>query len=121
MYVVSFEFLQVRRERFIFYTEFSISDFSLAKIFSLLKIMNSISEECNDLKKRYDACFNTWYTENFLRGDTKSDPCRELFESYRTCVMVRRAFIINFVRETLKICEPKVIARNGEMLVASWR
>lgn len=49
--------------------------------------MNSISEDCNDLKKRYDACFNSWYTESFLRGDTKSEPCRELFEKYHACVM----------------------------------
>lgn len=51
--------------------------------------MNSISDECNDLKKKYDTCFNSWYTESFLRGDTQSEPCRELFESYRSCVMVR--------------------------------
>ncbi|XP_046849675.1 uncharacterized protein C119.18-like [Xenia sp. Carnegie-2017] len=49
--------------------------------------MNSISDECNDLKKKYDTCFNSWYTESFLRGDTQSEPCRELFESYRSCVM----------------------------------
>ena len=50
--------------------------------------MNSISDECNDLKKNYDACFNSWYTESFLRGETKSEPCKELFESYRACVLV---------------------------------
>ncbi|CAB4014468.1 TP53-regulated inhibitor of apoptosis 1-like [Paramuricea clavata] len=49
--------------------------------------MNSISEECNDLKKSYDACFNSWYTEKFLQGETSSEPCRELFESYRACVL----------------------------------
>ena len=57
--------------------------------YRVLKIMNSISEECTDLKKNYDACFNSWYTEKFLRGETKSEPCKELFESYRACVLVR--------------------------------
>ena len=57
-------------------------------LFIFRVIMNSISEECNDLKKSYDACFNSWYTEKFLQGETSSEPCRELFESYRACVLV---------------------------------
>jgi hypothetical protein len=67
--------------------------FQGVKIFYILYIylsliMNSISEKCNDLKKSYDACFNSWYTEKFLQGETNSEPCRELFESYRACVLV---------------------------------
>ena len=50
--------------------------------------MNSVGEECNDLKKEYDACFNVWYTDHFLKGDYKSDPCSELLKTYRTCVLV---------------------------------
>lgn len=49
--------------------------------------MNSIGSECNDLKKEYDSCFNVWYSESFLKGDYKSDPCSELLKNYRTCVL----------------------------------
>ena len=50
--------------------------------------MNSIGPECNDLKKEYDACFNVWYSESFLKGQYKADPCSELLKSYRSCVLV---------------------------------
>lgn len=49
--------------------------------------MNSIGPECNDLKKEYDACFNVWYSESFLKGQYKADPCSELLKSYRSCVL----------------------------------
>ncbi|XP_068698692.1 TP53-regulated inhibitor of apoptosis 1-like [Montipora capricornis] len=49
--------------------------------------MNSIGPECNDLKKEYDACFNVWYSESFLKGEYKTDPCGELLKSYRSCVL----------------------------------
>lgn len=52
--------------------------------------MNSIGPECNDLKKEYDACFNVWYSESFLKGEYKSDPCAELLKNYRSCVLVSR-------------------------------
>ena len=52
--------------------------------------MNSIGPECNDLKKEYDACFNVWYSESFLKGEYKSDPCGELLKNYRSCVLVSR-------------------------------
>lgn len=47
--------------------------------------MNSVSEECQQLKKDYDACFNTWFKEKFLRGSTE-DGCAVLFQSYQSCV-----------------------------------
>ena len=50
--------------------------------------MNSVGPECNDLKKEYDSCFNVWYSESFLKGDYKSDPCSELLKNYRACVLV---------------------------------
>ncbi|EDO32160.1 predicted protein [Nematostella vectensis] len=49
--------------------------------------MNSVGEECNELKREYDACFNVWYTDYFLKGDRQTTPCKEMFEKYRTCVM----------------------------------
>ncbi|EQC52971.1 distribution and morphology protein Mdm35 [Schizosaccharomyces japonicus yFS275] len=47
---------------------------------------SSIAPECTNLKKRYDACFNEWYTGKFLKGDTDDSQCAELFQEYRKCV-----------------------------------
>ena len=30
--------------------------------------MNSLDPECNELKTKYDSCFNLWFTEKFLKG-----------------------------------------------------
>ncbi|EFX69007.1 hypothetical protein DAPPUDRAFT_301169 [Daphnia pulex] len=48
--------------------------------------MNSVSEACSQLKQNYDACFNTWFTEKFLRGDHSTDSCGPFFKVYRECV-----------------------------------
>jgi len=48
--------------------------------------MNSLDPECNDLKKKYDSCFNLWFTEKFLKGDTNDDMCAPLFVVYKECV-----------------------------------
>ncbi|KAL5264286.1 hypothetical protein ACHWQZ_G005401 [Mnemiopsis leidyi] len=47
--------------------------------------MNSISDECTPLKHDYDLCFNSWYSEKFLKG-IPSTECEELFKTYQTCV-----------------------------------
>ena len=39
-------------------------------------------KRCADLKGIYSKCFNTWYTEKFLKGDT-SAACQVEFEAYR--------------------------------------
>lgn len=49
--------------------------------------MESIDPECTKLKQKYEACFNTWYSEKFLKGETQ-DECQELFKEYRTCLEV---------------------------------
>lgn len=51
--------------------------------------MNSISPECQELKEKYDACFNKWFSEKFLKGNTK-DECGALFEVYQDCVKVNK-------------------------------
>lgn len=51
--------------------------------------MNSIGKDCNDLKAKYDACFQVWFSEKFLKGDTNDDMCKPIFNVYRDCV--RRA------------------------------
>lgn len=51
--------------------------------------MNSIGENCNDMKRAYDACFNAWFAEKFLRGHTNDAVCAPLFKTYQQCVKVR--------------------------------
>ena len=48
--------------------------------------MESIGKDCTELKKKYDECFNFWFSEKYLKGDTKSNICADLFGSYQTCV-----------------------------------
>lgn len=47
--------------------------------------MNSMDDECTPLKREYDSCFNSWFRENFLKGDT-NDVCGEVFTKYQKCV-----------------------------------
>ncbi|KAK3803233.1 hypothetical protein RRG08_013816 [Elysia crispata] len=47
--------------------------------------MNSVGEECQELKRRYDECFNKWFAEKFLKGQ-RDDPCQPLFKVYQECV-----------------------------------
>jgi TRIAP1/MDM35 family protein len=53
--------------------------------------MNSISAECQELKEKYDDCFNKWFSEKFLKGYTKDD-CAPLFEVYQNCVKVQKIY-----------------------------
>ncbi|XP_072020543.1 TP53-regulated inhibitor of apoptosis 1-like [Amphiura filiformis] len=48
--------------------------------------MNSIGEECTELKREYDACFNAWFSDKFLKGKYKNDPCAGIFQKYQACV-----------------------------------
>lgn len=47
--------------------------------------MNSVGEECGELKKAYEECFNKWFSEKFLKGVTE-DACAPLFRVYQQCV-----------------------------------
>ncbi|KAJ3044096.1 Mitochondrial distribution and morphology protein 35 [Rhizophlyctis rosea] len=49
--------------------------------------MASISPECTELKRQYDECFNKWYSNKFLQGDTTQD-CEEVFKLYKACVWI---------------------------------
>ncbi|KAK3084446.1 hypothetical protein FSP39_013678 [Pinctada imbricata] len=51
--------------------------------------MNSISAECQELKQKYDECFNKWFSEKFLKGITKDD-CKDLYNVYTACVKVKQ-------------------------------
>jgi TRIAP1/MDM35 family protein len=51
--------------------------------------MESIGKECTPLKKEYDSCFQEWYTNDFLKGTSKTKvPCEELFKRYQSCLEV---------------------------------
>lgn len=50
--------------------------------------MNSIGENCNELKSKYDACFNSWFSDKFLKGHTDDSQCKPLFQVYQKCVQV---------------------------------
>ncbi|CAF1205682.1 unnamed protein product [Adineta ricciae] len=48
--------------------------------------MSSISPACQALKDEYDACFNSWFAEHYLKGDTSADMCTNLFKKYQACI-----------------------------------
>lgn len=50
--------------------------------------MNSLGENCTELKRQYDACFNAWFSEKFLKGDTSESMCAPIFKVYQECVKV---------------------------------
>ncbi|XP_065215888.1 TP53-regulated inhibitor of apoptosis 1-like isoform X2 [Planococcus citri] len=43
-------------------------------------------ESCRQLKEQYEACFNVWFPEKFLKGDNNDSMCKELLKSYTDCV-----------------------------------
>ncbi len=49
--------------------------------------MNSLDKKCQESKEKYDACFNNWFSERFLKGENK-DECQHLFMDYQKCVKV---------------------------------
>nr|XP_039320330.1 TP53-regulated inhibitor of apoptosis 1-like [Saimiri boliviensis boliviensis] len=48
--------------------------------------MNSVVEACTEMKHEYNQCFNRWFAEKFLKGDSSRDPCTDLFKRYQQCV-----------------------------------
>nr|CAD7200527.1 unnamed protein product [Timema douglasi] len=48
--------------------------------------MNSIDESCNDLKKQYDACFMSWFKDEFMKGGTNDAKCAAHFKQYHQCI-----------------------------------
>ena len=52
--------------------------------------MESIGKDCNELKAKYDECFQVWFSEKFLKGDTNDDMCKPIFNVYRDCVRVSK-------------------------------
>ncbi|KAH8358200.1 hypothetical protein KR084_007675 [Drosophila pseudotakahashii] len=48
--------------------------------------MSSVGDDCNELKQQYDACFNSWFSERFLKGQTDDSACAPIFRVYQECV-----------------------------------
>ncbi|XP_011180179.1 TP53-regulated inhibitor of apoptosis 1-like [Zeugodacus cucurbitae] len=48
--------------------------------------MNSLGDDCTELKKQYDACFNSWFSEHFLKGRHDDSLCAPIFKIYQDCV-----------------------------------
>ncbi|XP_075220035.1 TP53-regulated inhibitor of apoptosis 1-like isoform X1 [Lycorma delicatula] len=48
--------------------------------------MNSYAKQCSDLKKEYDTCFHSWFTEKFLKGDMDDEICAPIFKVYQQCL-----------------------------------
>ncbi|CAD7011851.1 TP53-regulated inhibitor of apoptosis 1-like [Ceratitis capitata] len=48
--------------------------------------MNSLGDDCTELKKQYDACFNSWFSEHFLKGRHDDSLCAPIFKVYQDCV-----------------------------------
>lgn len=45
-------------------------------------------EPCRQLKEEYDACFNLWFSQKFLKGDNNDEVCAPLLKVYKECVKV---------------------------------
>ncbi|XP_014246078.1 TP53-regulated inhibitor of apoptosis 1-like [Cimex lectularius] len=43
-------------------------------------------EACRTLKEQYDACFNVWFSQKFLKGDYNDSMCAGLLKVYKECV-----------------------------------
>ena len=68
--------------------------------------MASLDKECDELKLKYDQCFNQWYTNNYLKGDT-TDMCAPVFKEYKKCVW--KHIRLNKVDQLIN----DVVAENG--------
>lgn len=68
--------------------------------------MSSLDKECNELKNAYDACFNTWFTEKFLQGNSKEPcPCEAMLKAYSECVKVSLFMKKAHIHTHLNVCK----------------
>ena len=88
--------------------------------------MNSLGPECNELKQKYDACFNLWFSEKFLKGGSNTKDvskeeatpsmCEPIFVLYQKCVRVseRRFYFICPEQSWLYVWALKIILSLSE-------
>ncbi|VUG16822.1 MDM35 [Brettanomyces bruxellensis] len=48
----------------------------------------SFAPECTELKHKYDSCFNSWYSEKFLKGKGLHNECEDFWQDYKKCIEV---------------------------------
>lgn len=70
--------------------------------------MNSLEESCTPLKAEYDSCFNSWFRDVFLKGNTTEkshdEVCGSLFKEYQACLTVRTESICSVFRSCVCFC-----------------
>lgn len=54
-------------------------------------LSTSFAPECNELKQEYDTCFNSWYSEKFLKGKSTQNECEGFWDKYQECLNVHLA------------------------------
>jgi hypothetical protein len=69
--------------------------------------MESLDPACNELKHAYDACFNGWFTDSFLKGEHKGmeTPCDEILQFYTACVKVIFYFYYCLLNAFINFCK----------------
>eukprot|EP00274_Cyanoptyche_gloeocystis_P005735 CAMPEP_0196657334 /NCGR_PEP_ID=MMETSP1086-20130531/22619_1 /TAXON_ID=77921 /ORGANISM="Cyanoptyche gloeocystis , Strain SAG4.97" /LENGTH=94 /DNA_ID=CAMNT_0041990405 /DNA_START=50 /DNA_END=334 /DNA_ORIENTATION=+ len=45
-----------------------------------------IMASCPEMKEAYLQCFNSWYSDKFLKGDLSVNPCVAEWADYQECV-----------------------------------
>ncbi|XP_022175769.1 TP53-regulated inhibitor of apoptosis 1-like [Myzus persicae] len=48
--------------------------------------LKSFHPDCDELKQKYDQCFNVWFTEHYMNGHYNNEGCNKVFELYTDCV-----------------------------------
>lgn len=74
--------------------------------------MSSIGKECDELKHKYDDCFNDWFNNGYLKEKPKSNkdnkqaivPCEALFLSYQECTKKVRGILLLCYIPFILIC-----------------
>ncbi|EGD84651.2 uncharacterized protein TERG_00927 [Trichophyton rubrum CBS 118892] len=77
----------------------------------------SLAPECNEIKERYDSCFLKWYSEKFLRGNTSTNECEEVFQQYKKCLFVSKTTQSSKLELSLNLAEAgrhSTVVRRGE-------
>jgi len=85
--------------------------------------MNSIDTKCNELKWKYDECFNRWLSEDYLNNEKKFPenfvPCQEFQTPYQACVksyLEKEGIKLSDTIESVKkVCEEDLKAAKSKI------
>lgn len=45
-------------------------------------------EMCNELLEKLKKCSSSWYSESFLKAQSKENTCKEEYENYKACIIL---------------------------------